>query len=160
MSRYEDRMADYNRRTRPDSMTFGNLQELVAMHGQLHNEWLYTDVERWNEDPLHTPIYYFSEEWLGEQEEQGLTVQNDREDILPARFAEQGVQTWLELATFEDVIDVLKQAKQRISLTMIVMALKYYYEYDAFLDYDQVASRIQAIDVLHQVAEHKQSKDI
>ncbi|ANF96118.1 DUF7716 domain-containing protein [Paenibacillus bovis] len=160
MSRYEDRMADYKRRSRPDSMTFAHLQELVAIHGQLHNEWLYTNVDYWEEDPLHTPVYYFSEEWLWEQEEQGLAVQNDREDLLPAGLANTGIQTWLELATFEDIIDVLRQAKQPVSLTMNVMALKHYYKYDAFLDYDQAASRIQIIQVLQQVAEHKQSEAI
>ncbi|WP_046212988.1 DUF7716 domain-containing protein [Paenibacillus wulumuqiensis] len=44
-----------------------------------------------------------------------------------------------ESATFKDIIEVLKQAGQPISLTMIVMALKYHYEYDAFLDYDRAS---------------------
>ncbi|WP_458119646.1 DUF7716 domain-containing protein [Paenibacillus sp. Z6-24] len=159
MSRYEDRMADYNRRTRPDALTFRHLAELVVRNGQLHNEWLYTNVGRWDEDPLNTPIYYFSEEWLWDQEEQGLAVHNDREDLIPAELADEGIQTWYELATLEDVIDVLKQAGQPVSLTIIVMALKYYHAYDAFLDYDQAVSRIAAVHALHQVAEQKQSED-
>ncbi|WP_322903183.1 DUF7716 domain-containing protein [Paenibacillus sp. SGZ-1009] len=153
MSRYEDRLNDYNHLQHADRLTFATLDQLVAMCGKLHNNWLYTNVQHWEHDPLHTPVYYFDEDWLAEQEAQGQATENERGDIVPNDLLEAGVQTWFEMATFEDVIDVLYEAEQPVTLPMIVIALKYYYEYDAFLDYDDVEARLQLHSVLKQVNE-------
>ncbi len=158
MSRYEDRLNDYNRRQHADKLIFHTLGELVAMCGKLHNTWLYTNVDKWEQDPLHTPIYYFNEEWLEDQLAEGQATENERGDIVTHELRDAGLQSWFEMATFEDVVEVLHDAGEPVILPMIVIALKYYYEYDAFLDYDDVEARLQLHDVLKQVADEQTSE--
>ena len=47
MSRYEQRLEDYRRRERPSYRIFEGLQKLVRSVGQLHNNWLYVNVDQW-----------------------------------------------------------------------------------------------------------------
>jgi len=157
MSRYEDRLNDYNRRRTEDRLTFATLDQLVAMHGQLHNNWLYTNVDQWEQEPLNTPVYYFNEDWLADQEAEEQATENERGDIIPNDLLQEGLQTWFEFATFEDVIDVLHDAEQPVTLPMIAIALKYYYEYDAFLDYEDVVARLQLHDVLKKVSDDNEA---
>lgn len=159
MSRYEDRLHDYNRRRNADCLQFHTLEELVAICGQLHNQWLHTNVDQWNRDPLHTPVYYFNEDWLYDQLDANQATELPNGDIIPNDLLDKHLQTWFELATFEDVIDVLHQAEQPVTLPMIVIALKYYYEYDAFLDYDQVEAQLRLHSVLQQVSDNQSNPD-
>ncbi|MFD1886085.1 DUF7716 domain-containing protein [Paenibacillus wenxiniae] len=158
MSRYEDRLNDDKRRQQADRLTFHTLEELVAMCGKLHNNWLYTNVDQWNQDPLHTPVYYFNEDWQEDQLADEQAVENDRGDIIPNDLADAGLRSWFEMATFEDVVEVLHDAGEPVILPMIVIALKYYHEYDAFLDYEDVEARLQLHDVLTQVADEQTSE--
>ncbi len=155
MSRYEDRLNDYKRRQHADHLTFHTLDELVAMCGKLHNNWLYTNVDQWNQNPLHTPVYYFNEDWLQDQLEEEQAIENERGDIFPNELADAGLQSWFEMATFEDVVEVLHDAEQPVTLPMIVIALKYYHEYDAFLDYEDMEARLQLYDVMKKVADEQ-----
>lgn len=148
MSRYEDRLNDYKRRQNADQLTFHHINELIAAHGKMHNQWLYTNIDRWNQDPVHTPVYYLNEEWMYELEEEQQAVHNDSGELIPGWLANENIQTWFEFATFEDVIDVLKDSGHPVSIPMVIMGLKHYYEYDAFLDYDQAEAIIRFRNVL------------
>ncbi|MGM1019739.1 MAG: DUF7716 domain-containing protein [Bacillota bacterium] len=151
MSRYERRLADYRRRERPSYRVFEGLQELVRSVGQLHNNWLYVNVDQWDQDPVHTPVYYFDEYWLDECAEAGTAVTNEQDEHIPVWMADRQVQTWLELATFEGIVDVLKDTGQPVTLQMVIIAVKYYDKHDAYLNYEEVKAVTDLWSVLTKV---------
>lgn len=121
---------------------FDHFVELLPVMNKIENQWLYLNVKKWESNPLTTPIYYFNEDWLNELEYQGGTITNARADIFPDWVDDQHIQTWLELATFEDIIDILHNTGKTPTPEMMVIAINYYYEYDAFLEYDDVLARM------------------
>ncbi|WP_025685091.1 DUF7716 domain-containing protein [Paenibacillus maysiensis] len=151
MSRYERRLADYLRRERPSYRVFEGLQELVRSVGQLDNNWLYVNVDQWDQDPVHTPIYYFDEHWLDECAEADTAVTNEQDEHIPVWMTDRQVQTWLELATFEGIVDVLKDTGQPVTLQMVIIAVKYYDKHDAYLDYEEVKAVTDLWSVLTKV---------
>ncbi|MDY7990750.1 hypothetical protein UY286_08285 [Paenibacillus polymyxa] len=156
MSRYETRLEDYRRRERPSYRVFEGLQELVRSVGQLHNNWLYVNVDQWDQDPVHTPIYYWDEHWLEECAEEGTVVTNEQDEYIniPKWVPDRQVQTWFELATFESIVEVLKAAGQPVTLQMVIIAVKYYDKRDAFLDYEEVKAVTDLWSVLTKVRNH------
>ncbi|WP_149094935.1 DUF7716 domain-containing protein [Paenibacillus terrae] len=154
MSRYEQRLADYRRRERPSYRMFEGLQELVRSMGQLHNDWLYVNVDQWDQDPVHTPIYYFDEHWLDECAEADTAVTNEQDEHIHVWMTDRQVQTWLELATFEGIVDVLKDTGQPVTLQMVIIAVKYYDKHDAYLDYEEVKAVTNLWSVLTKVRGH------
>lgn len=123
---------------------FNHFLELLPLLGKIENQWLYLNSSKWDQNPLTTPIYYFNEDWLEELEYQGGTISNARQDVLPDWVDDREIQTWLELATFEDIIDILSRANQPLTPEMMIIGINYYYEYDAFLEYEDVVARIEA----------------
>ncbi|URJ52614.1 hypothetical protein [Paenibacillus polymyxa] len=154
MSRYETRLEDYRRRESPSYRVFEGLQELVRSVGQLHNNWLYVNVDQWDQDPVHTPIYYWDEHWLEECAEEGAVVTNEQDEYIPKWVLDRQVQTWFELATFESIVEVLKAAGQPVTLQMVTIAVKYYDKRDAFLDYEEVKAVTDLWSVLTKVRNH------
>ncbi|MEK4731486.1 DUF7716 domain-containing protein [Paenibacillus sp. SEL3] len=154
MSRYETRLEDYRRRERPSYRVFEGLQELVHSVGQLHNNWLYVNVDQWDQDPVHTPIYYWDEHWLEECAEEGTAVTNEHDESIPKWVPDRQVQTWFELATFESIVEVLKAAGQPVTLQMVIIAVKYYDKHDAYLDYEEVKAVTDLWSVLTKVRNH------
>ncbi|WP_342425912.1 hypothetical protein [Paenibacillus sp. FSL L8-0502] len=154
MSRYETRLEDYRRRERPSYRVFEGLQELVRSVGQLYNNWLYVNVDQWDQDPVHTPIYYWDEHWLEECAEEGTAVTNEHDESIPKWVPDRQVQTWFELATFESVVEVLKAAGQPVTLQMVIIAVKYYDKHDAYLDYEEVKAVTDLWFVLTKVRNH------
>lgn len=121
---------------------FDHFVELLPVMNKIENQWLYLNIKKWENNPLTTPIYYFNEDWLNELEYEGGTITNARDDIFPNWVDDHHIQTWLELATFEDIIDILQNTGKTATPEMMVIAINYYYEYDAFLEYDEVVARI------------------
>ncbi|MGW8441077.1 DUF7716 domain-containing protein [Paenibacillus sp. S33] len=154
MSRYETRLEDYRRKERPSYRVFEGLQELVRSVGQLHNNWLYVNVDQWDQEPVHTPIYYWDEHWLEECAEEGAVVTNEQDEYIPKWVLDRQVQTWFELATFESIVEVLKAAGQPVTLQMVTIAVKYYDKRDAFLDNEEVKAVTDLWSVLTKVRNH------
>jgi len=154
MSRYETRLEDYRRRERPSYRVFEGLQELVRSVGQLHNNWLYVNVDQWGQDPVHTPVYYWDEHWLEECAEEGTAVTSEQNESIPRWVPDRQVQTWFELATFESIVEVLKAAGQPVTLQMVIIAVKYYDKRDTFLDYEEVKAVTDLWSVLTKVRNH------
>ncbi|TQR98639.1 DUF7716 domain-containing protein [Paenibacillus ottowii] len=154
MSRYETRLKDYLRRERPSYRIFEGLQELVRSVGQLHNNRLYVNVAQWDQDPVHIPIYYLDEHWLEECAEDGTVATNEQDEHIPVWISDRQVQTWFELATFESIVEVLKDTGQPVTLQMVIMAVKYYEKHDTYLDYEEVKAVIDLWSVLTKVRNH------
>ncbi|KAF6582073.1 MULTISPECIES: DUF7716 domain-containing protein [Paenibacillus] len=154
MSRYETRLEDYRRRERPSYCVFEGLQELVRSVGQLHNNWLYVNVDQWDQDPVQTPIYYLDEHWLEECAEDGTAATNEQDEYIPLWISDRQVQTWFELATFESIVEVLKAARQPVTIQMVIVAVKYYEQHDAYLDYEEVKAVTDLWSVLTKVRNH------
>ncbi|MFK4301775.1 MULTISPECIES: hypothetical protein [unclassified Paenibacillus] len=76
------------------------------------NEWVFTNLERFQSNPVNTTYYIIPEEELWELEDAGLTVTNHRDESIPASLPDHHAQTWLEIATVQDVIEVLPQRQR------------------------------------------------
>ncbi|MGG1616107.1 hypothetical protein ACIFQM_10470 [Paenibacillus sp. NRS-1782] len=67
------------------------------------NEWVYT---------VNRTYYIIPEEKQWELEDAGLTVTNHRDESIPASLSDHHAQTWMEIATVHDVIEVLPQRQR------------------------------------------------
>ncbi|WP_226002562.1 hypothetical protein [Paenibacillus sp. BJ-4] len=115
--------------------TFDSLEALVQTVRQTEiNEWIFTNLDRFQSNPIDNAYYIIPEEELWELEDAGLTVTNHLDESIPAALPDHHVQTWLEVATVQDVIEVLHRSGSKPSLQRIAQGLQYYYEYDAFME--------------------------
>lgn len=116
-------------------LTFNSLEELVhTLDQQEINEWVYTNLERFRQDPVNNDFYIIPEEDLWELEGAGQTVKNHRDEDIPAAWPDHKVQAWLEAATVQDVLHVLRRRGSEPDLPLIAKALQFYHEQDAFME--------------------------
>ncbi|MGG4184823.1 MULTISPECIES: DUF7716 domain-containing protein [Paenibacillus] len=115
--------------------TFDSLEALVHAVDQTEiNEWVFANLERVQSNPLNSTYYIIPEEELWELEDAGLTVTNHRDESIPASLPDHHVQSWLEVATVQDVIEVLRHSGSEPDIERIAQGLRYYHEYDAFME--------------------------
>ncbi|WP_149096470.1 DUF7716 domain-containing protein [Paenibacillus terrae] len=115
--------------------TFDNLEALVRAVSQTDmNEWVFTNLEHFQSNPVDATYYIIPEEELWELEDAGLTVTNHRDENIPASLPDHHAQTWLEIATVQDVIEVLRRSGNEPDIHRIAQGLQYYHEYDAFME--------------------------
>lgn len=115
--------------------SFQHLELLVnAIENTECNEWIYTNLDAFRRDPLHNDYYIIPEEECWDLEEAGQTVKNHRDEDIPASIEDREVQSWLEIATVQDVIEVLRRRGQKPDILLIAKALHYYHEQDAFME--------------------------
>ncbi|PPA87515.1 hypothetical protein C4A75_02295 [Brevibacillus laterosporus] len=114
---------------------FKHLEELIRRIEKVEwNEWIYTNVNAFGRDPLHNDYYIIPEEECWDLEEAGQTMKNHRDEAIPASIADREVQSWLEIATVQDVIDVVRRRGEEPEILLIDKALRYYHEQDAFME--------------------------
>ncbi|WP_442953155.1 DUF7716 domain-containing protein [Paenibacillus sp. IHB B 3084] len=56
------------------------------------------------------------------------------DENIPASLPDHHAQTWLEIATVQDVFEVLRRSGNEPDIHRIAQGLQYYHEYDAFME--------------------------
>jgi hypothetical protein len=99
------------------SVLFHDLVE--AIHDLPYGTGIYTEMGRWREHPLTTPLYL-----TGREEEDS----EDFDDQMEAK----GLQEFFRLSTFQDIADVERRKRPNGTIEDLVAAAKHYRHYDDF----------------------------
>jgi hypothetical protein len=95
-------------------------KELVeVIHELPHATGIYTDMDKWRDSPLVTPLYL-----AGKEEEE----EEDFDEQIEAR----GLRNFFRKAQFEDVVKVERRKHPACTIDELAAAAMYYHHYDDF----------------------------
>jgi hypothetical protein len=97
------------------------------------NEWVYANIELWNESPQKCEYFIISEEETDEMPDEEV-YESDAGPYLPISLQHLNLYPWMELATLKGVVENLKMAKKGFDEKKFILGINYYRENDDFMD--------------------------
>lgn len=109
---------------------YKTLESLLASLSALEqNEWIYTNIKKWNNNPESAVFYYIPWDYLQELDDEDIYL--DNEDLeMPKSLESKSLRGWMvvcDLALFYQ-----KQQEHEKTLQWVIAEINYYREYDTY----------------------------
>ena len=111
---------------------FTNLFSTVNSHTD--NDWVYTNLDKWEEEPRNAIFYLISEEEIDDLEEDDKTVENSAGELIPKSLEKENVETWLDVQTLQAIFEVIQKKVTAPDNDILIRAINHYREYDDFME--------------------------
>ena len=110
---------------------FRSLEELVkTFQAESQEEWIYTNMEKWNNSSQSNEFYIITEEEIDELADDEV-YESESGAFLPKGLEDQDLYPWLLTSTLEGILLNLSGGKNA-PLEKIRGAIKFYRENDTF----------------------------
>jgi len=111
---------------------FRSLEELVkTFQAESQEEWIYTNMEKWNNSSQSNEFYIITEEEIDELADDEV-YESENGAFLPKGLEDQDLYPWLLTSTLEGILLNLSGGKNA-PLEKIRGAINFYRENDTFL---------------------------
>lgn len=98
------------------------------------NDWVYTNLEKWEEQPETAVFYLISEDEIDNLEEDDKTVENSAGETIPKTLEKENVETWLDVQTLQAISQILQKKIKSPDNAILIKAINYYRENDDFME--------------------------
>jgi hypothetical protein len=109
-----------------------NLFSTVNSHTD--NDWVYTNLDKWEEEPEKAIFYLISEDEIDDLEEDDKTVENSAGELIPKSLEKENVETWLDVQTLQAIFEVIQKKVKAPDSDILIRAINHYREYDDFME--------------------------
>ena len=109
-----------------------NLFSTVNSHTD--NDWVYTNLDKWEEEPEKAIFYLISEDEIDDLEEDDKTVENSAGELIPKSLEKENVETWLDVQTLQAIFEVIQKKVNAPDNDILIRAINHYREYDDFME--------------------------
>lgn len=109
-----------------------NLFSTVNSHTD--NDWVYTNLDKWEEEPEKAIFYLISEDEIDDLEEDDKTVENSAGELIPNSLEKENVETWLDVQTLQAIFEVIQKKVKAPDSDILIRAINHYREYDDFME--------------------------
>ncbi|OAE12175.1 hypothetical protein AZH11_15520 [Pseudomonas simiae] len=109
-----------------------NLFSTVNSHTD--NDWVYTNLDKWEEEPEKAIFYLISEDEIDDLEDDDKTVENSAGELIPKSLEKENVETWLDVQTLQAIFEVIQKKVKAPDSDILIQAINHYREYDDFME--------------------------
>ncbi|MFI8618593.1 hypothetical protein ACIGHN_24125 [Acidovorax sp. NPDC077693] len=111
--------------------SLSELYECVASAGE--NEWIYTNIEAWHNNPQHCEFYFISEDEVEEMADDEV-YESEAGPYLPASVKNLDLYPWMQIDVLKGVLENAGINNEHFDDNNFVKAINYYRENDDFMD--------------------------
>lgn len=98
------------------------------------NDWIYTNLEKWEQQPDQAVFYYITEEEIDVLEEEDGTVENTVGEPIPRSLEQENIETWLDVQTLQAISQIIQKNIKALDHVILIKAVNHYREYDDFME--------------------------
>lgn len=98
------------------------------------NDWVYTNQDKWENEPEKAVFYLISEDEIDDLEEDEKTVENSAGELIPKALEKENVETWIDVQTLQAIFDVIQKKVNAPDDATLIRAINHYREYDDFME--------------------------
>ncbi|MDL2188868.1 hypothetical protein P5706_32305 [Pseudomonas sp. ChxA] len=109
-----------------------NLFSTINSHTD--NDWVYTNLEKWEAHPESAIFYLISEDEIDDLEEEDKTVENSAGELIPKSLAKENVETWLDAQTLLAIFEIIQKKVKAPDDDILIRAINHYREFDDFME--------------------------
>ncbi|UVH52370.1 hypothetical protein P0D91_01200 [Pseudomonas sp. CBSPBW29] len=98
------------------------------------NDWIYTNLEKWEQRPDQAVFYHITEEEIDVLEEEYGTVENTVGEPIPRSLEQEDIETWLDVQTLQAISQIIQKNIEVLDQGILIKAVNHYREYDDFME--------------------------
>lgn len=112
----------------------GVIKLFEVVHSISENDWVYTNLESWEQQPESSVFYLISEDEIDELDDNNQTVENTSGEVIPKSLERENIETWLDIQTLQAISQVIQKSVKTPDSTLLIQAINHYREQDDFME--------------------------
>lgn len=112
----------------------GVIKLFEVVHAISENDWVYTNLESWEQQPESSVFYLISEDEIDELDDNNQTVENTSGEVIPKSLERENIETWLDIQTLQAISQVIQKSVKTPDSTLLIQAINQYREQDDFME--------------------------
>lgn len=112
----------------------GVIKLFEVVHSISENDWVYTNLESWEQQPESSVFYLISEDEIDELDDNNQTVENTSGEVIPKSLERENIETWLDIQTLQAISQVIQKSVKTPDSTLLIQAINHYGEQDDFME--------------------------
>lgn len=98
------------------------------------NDWIYTNLDEWEQQPENAVFYLITEDEIDDLEEDDKTVENSAGETIPKSLEKENVETWVDVQTLQAISQIIHKKIKTPDSAILIQAINHYREYDDFME--------------------------
>lgn len=105
-----------------------------TINSAIDNDWIYTNLDEWQDEPEKSVFYLITEDEIDDLEEDDKTVENSAGELIPKSLEKENVETWLDVQTLQAIFEVIQKKVKAPANDILIRAINHYRENDDFME--------------------------